>query len=103
MTISTLTEAQTYGYFSCYKTVNGYGRYGSTDCPTLGGGILPYGVTGAFLNPSTHQIISAGRDKTFGPGGAWVAATASDFYPPGSPGADDQANFYNRTLGIPTP
>jgi prepilin-type N-terminal cleavage/methylation domain-containing protein len=97
-----------YAYFSCYKTANGYGRYGSSDCLLLGGAsFVPYGVAGAFQNPNTHQIISAGRDKTFGlfalTSPPWTPASASDAYPPGSVGADDQANFSNRPLGIPTP
>jgi prepilin-type N-terminal cleavage/methylation domain-containing protein len=94
-----------YAYFSCYKTANGYGRYGSSDCLLLGGSsFLPYGAAGVFQNPNSHQIISAGRDKAFGTSGSsWIPGTASDTYPPGNPGADDQANFYNRTLGIPTP
>jgi prepilin-type N-terminal cleavage/methylation domain-containing protein len=108
-------KSKPYVYFSSYKTANGYNRYGSSDCsvpnanPFLDITVLPYQTSplatspSIFLNPNTYQIISAGRDQLFGQGGQWIPATASDFYAPGAPGADDQANFYNRTLGIPTP
>jgi prepilin-type N-terminal cleavage/methylation domain-containing protein len=66
-------------------------------------GILPYVVGSNFMNPNSFQIISAGKNQMFGVGGTWTAATASDTYPPGSGGVDDQANFYHRPLGIPTP
>ena len=75
----------------------------STGAQTLTFGVAPYGIGSNFLKPNKFQIISAGRNKIFGPTAAWAAATASDTYPPGSDGADDHANFYNRTLGIPTP
>jgi prepilin-type N-terminal cleavage/methylation domain-containing protein len=115
-----------YAYFSAYKSANNYDRYSMdrsgaspawttfSDCSGLG--VWPYATDplaltsiNNYLNPSTHQIISAGKKAKFGSGVppsavvGWKPATASDFYPPGSDGADDQANFHNRTLGIPSP
>jgi prepilin-type N-terminal cleavage/methylation domain-containing protein len=110
------TKSKPYVYFSSYKTANGYGRYTTNDCsvpntnPNLDITVLPYVKStspspGIFHNSNGYQIISAGRDQLFGApaGGLWLPATASDTFPPGSAGADDQTNFYNRTLGIPTP
>jgi prepilin-type N-terminal cleavage/methylation domain-containing protein len=57
-------------------------------------GTSPYvGASGRFVNENGFQIISAGTDKTFGPGGTNVPATGS----PG--GEDDQANFSKTLLG----
>jgi hypothetical protein len=125
-----------YAYFSSYKTANGYNRYVYISNPYIGGsavtsdcqalGVFPYAQsTGAsslvFLNPQTSQLISAGKDTTFGsgtiitaypgypPGNAawagnplWSPATATLVYPQGSAGYDDIANFYDRLLGVPT-
>jgi len=74
-----------------------------------------------YLNGQTFQIISAGKNLTFGNGtvvqgypGApagnqiwvsnqlWTPNNATLFYPVGSPGYDDIANFYDRLLGVPT-
>src|SRR5207253_9071458 len=55
-----------YAYFSSYKTRNGYNRFASTDCPSLG--VWPYAEaltpTVRYLNPNTFQIISAGDRKS---------------------------------------
>src|SRR5262249_60861996 len=73
---------QPYAYFSSYNVVNGYNRYGGTDCPTLG--VWPYAQewqpVPRFWNPDSFQIISAGRDGKFGPGATdasrvWSPAT----------------------------
>jgi prepilin-type N-terminal cleavage/methylation domain-containing protein len=70
-------------------------NYGTTDL-----GVSPYFVLGTsppqFLNRNSFQIISAGKNGVFGPGGAWNPATGSS---PGSPGADDQSNFSANVLG----
>jgi prepilin-type N-terminal cleavage/methylation domain-containing protein len=91
-----------YAYFSSYKTANGYNRYGATDCPSLG--LSPYFEAVApstrYLRPDSFQIISAGADGTFGPGGLWAPAVASSVYPEGSAGADDLSNFSDRALGV---
>jgi prepilin-type N-terminal cleavage/methylation domain-containing protein len=97
-----------FAYFSAYKVRNGYLPYGGTDCPTLAGayGLLaPYQDTlTTFLNPDSFQIISAGKNKLFGPGSAanlWTASAANVANPPGSNGADDMSNFHDLLLGKP--
>jgi prepilin-type N-terminal cleavage/methylation domain-containing protein len=52
-----------------------------------------------FANEKGCQIISAGQNRTFGPGGAWVPGTG--LYTTGQAGADDMANFYEgKMLGV---
>jgi len=54
-----------------------------------------------YINPTRFQIISAGKDGLFGPGGPWapaIANTYSKWYPAG---ADDVSNFYDAKLGVP--
>jgi len=50
------------------------------------------GTPSKWLNPESVQIISAGRDNQFGPGGLWSAATAD------LATADDQSNFHGGFL-----
>jgi prepilin-type N-terminal cleavage/methylation domain-containing protein len=102
-----------YAYFSSSGGGNDYnvsqrirtdGTTGSVvgDCPTLG--VSPYqvpvaaGALAQFINPRGYQIISAGRDRVFGPGGIW---DPSKGYGGTGPGADDQANFSGLLLGNP--
>jgi prepilin-type N-terminal cleavage/methylation domain-containing protein len=105
-----------YAYFSSYswKNPNQYNRpqnmsyaapgglsgTGGSDCPTLPGTPSPYFLTlnpaAQFYNPNTGQIISAGPNQVFGPGGQWASQTAA----PGGPGADDLCNFYSNALGV---
>jgi len=62
--------------------------------------LMPFvNVTGQYVNFATCQIISAGADSTFGPGGTWKPGTAP--YVNGLPGADDYANFWATGLGVP--
>ncbi len=64
------------------------------DCPRLG--VQPYAAA-----ITSWQLISAGRDRTFGTSGAvWTYATATVVYPHGSPGADDMSNFTQFQLGV---
>jgi hypothetical protein len=51
------------------------------------------------MNPNGYQIISAGRDSLFGPGGSWNPAAG--YTTAGSPGLDDLANFSQTPLGGP--
>jgi general secretion pathway protein G len=106
--LGVLLSGAPYAYFSSYKTTNGYNRYGTSDWGGMTGTpvVSPYvDPAGRFINPNTFQIISAGKDGLFGGGGGpWSPATAS-IYPGttyGSPGYDDQANFYEVPLGIET-
>jgi prepilin-type N-terminal cleavage/methylation domain-containing protein len=69
--------------------------------------VHPYrGLDGKYINPNGVQIISAGRDKTFGPGGfdeasnqPMVYQAGMNLYAPGAPGGDDIANFGGGMLG----
>jgi prepilin-type N-terminal cleavage/methylation domain-containing protein len=58
----------------------------------------------------SYQIVTAGRDQIFGPGGQWAAATAPAYDPPpganhpGPPtrgnGQDDRTSFYDSRMGV---
>jgi hypothetical protein len=50
----------------------------------------------AYWNPNSFQIISAGKDQAFGPGGLWGTNN-----PASGPGADDISNFSSSKLGSP--
>lgn len=59
--------------------------------------VAPYTTKAGYVNPMGFQIISAGADKTFGPGGAggnWENIGAA-----GKFAQDDRANFSNSNLG----
>jgi hypothetical protein len=98
-------STQPYAYFSAYGQMNGYNRYGRTDCPALG--VWPYaqslGPTLQFVNPRSFQIISAGADGKFGPGTDCAAHVWTPFLASTIPadGRDDLANFSSRRLGDP--
>ncbi len=76
-----------------YFDASGYG--GQLDL-----GVSAYAVFGTnpvqFLNSNSFQIISAGKDGVFGPGGLWNPATGTTGI-----GADDQSNFSANALGAP--
>jgi prepilin-type N-terminal cleavage/methylation domain-containing protein len=80
-----------YAYLSAHNRPNGYNRYGSSDCALLG--VSPYfSQPGKFWMENSFQIISAGKDGQFGPGGQWPPAA--------DPRAqDDMASFSKRILG----
>ncbi|HZT83507.1 MAG TPA: type II secretion system protein [Gemmataceae bacterium] len=90
------TPGQPYAYFSSYKAAGGYNRYGTSDCPKLG--VAPYAEsltpTVRYYNNQSFQIICAGADGVFGPGGALPPGMGA---PP--PGNDDQSNFRQSILG----
>jgi prepilin-type N-terminal cleavage/methylation domain-containing protein len=89
------SKGMPYVFFSSYVP-EGNGSY-QGDCPSL----MPNGPyvdpTGRWLNASTWQIISAGADGQFGPGGLFNPATGVSS---SGPGADDQANFSPHKLGV---
>jgi prepilin-type N-terminal cleavage/methylation domain-containing protein len=108
-----------YAYFSCGgRGANGYCPYagnavlGASDCPSLIGvsatgtsaALLPYnqpiaaGQPTVFYNPDTFQIISAGKNQVFGPGGSWTGASSTAI---GAAGIDDLTNFASSKLGVP--
>ncbi len=96
-----------YAYFSSNRRTNGYNQYAESDCATLG--VWPYAKAlvpvPLYYNPDSFQIISAGENQRFGLGTKlpestpWTPETLQKLYPPGSPGADDLANFYDLRLG----
>jgi prepilin-type N-terminal cleavage/methylation domain-containing protein len=88
-----------YAYFSSYKTPGGYLRYGSTDCPTLG--LTAYARNGKPLNFSTHQIICAGSNSQFAPGGNWTPGVGAWLNNTAAAGFDDLSNFSDRQLSVP--
>jgi prepilin-type N-terminal cleavage/methylation domain-containing protein len=91
-----------YAYFSAYGSSAGgnYSKYGGSDCPTLG--VSPYFTATApymqYVLPNDFQIISAGNNGVFGPGGLWNPSAGLGAG--GAPG-DDQANFSKNLLGAP--
>jgi prepilin-type N-terminal cleavage/methylation domain-containing protein len=88
-----------FAFFASYNVEGGgqYDKYaGTSDCPSLGS-LLPYQSNATtFLNPSSFQIISAGKDGKFGAGGAnWGRTGTTDPL-----GKDDQSNFSAHVLGV---
>jgi hypothetical protein len=90
-----------YAVFAATKGKNG--NYGVNANPTLAPGaqtlygVSPYQTGTGFVNATSFQIISAGKDKGFGAGGGNLPATNQ--LPSGEGGEDDQANFSRATLG----
>jgi hypothetical protein len=86
-----------YIVFAATKGKNGnYAKdnYGNPQTITVGSvTVSPYLSGTGFVNAAGFQIISAGKDKMFGVGGATLPGVGS----PG--GEDDQANFSRATLG----
>jgi prepilin-type N-terminal cleavage/methylation domain-containing protein len=93
--------------FLASKNPNGGGLYNPyaglpTNSPDSLLGVAPYytSITNnvvQYVNPGTWQIISAGYDGKFGPGGLWNPR--APVVP--MPGQDDQANFSPYKLSIP--
>jgi len=111
-----LLSGMPFAYFSSNNRTNGYNRYynsasPSSDCPMLG--VWPYAEIQAplkYWKANSFQIIAAGGDGVFGPGGVpqanglpstWTPATAGSIYVQGTPGGyDDQSNFTGSLLGV---
>jgi len=88
---------QPYVFFSHYKALNGYMP---NDSMLIPGG--PYftkvGSVNNFVNSQGWQIISAGKNQLFGPGGTtWDPAKGTT----NPAGVDDQVNFSRSVLGAP--
>jgi general secretion pathway protein G len=93
-----------YAYFSSYNARNGYPKWiaavpAANTPPSLldnaSLGVNPYcEAVGRYWNPEGHQIICAGADGTFGPGGVWTKANPIS----SGPGQDDQTNFNGGNL-----
>jgi prepilin-type N-terminal cleavage/methylation domain-containing protein len=96
-----------YAYFSNYGKPDGYNRYGIpgvggafSDCSGLG--VQPYiqsidiNNIPHYYNSDSFQLISAGADLTFGPGGLW-----GPNWPIPDATRDDMSNFSTGKLGAP--
>jgi general secretion pathway protein G len=93
-------------YLSTYGSENSYHMQLTptrvSDATPAGFDVLPYleGTSpNRFTNPKSFQIISAGNDGQFGPGGPWTPGSGAK-YATGRP-SDDQANFGGNILGTP--
>ena len=58
----------------------------------------PAGAGVRFLKADSFQIISAGPNKIFGPGGNWTPGTGP--WAENQPGNDDISNWTQRKLGV---
>jgi prepilin-type N-terminal cleavage/methylation domain-containing protein len=93
---------QPYVYFSSYNKDNGYNRYANlgSDCASLG--IAPYfqsaGPPVIYYNRATFQIVSAGADAQFGPGGFRDPGGASVAGDTNGASNDNLANFNEGAL-----
>jgi hypothetical protein len=87
-------KGKAYIYFSNYGVRNGYQKYGTSDCSLQPGG--PYYVNPrTYHNPESYQILCAGADGNFGPGGFWTRKNAGAIAPNGR---DDLSNFNQGNL-----
>jgi prepilin-type N-terminal cleavage/methylation domain-containing protein len=88
-----------YNYFGMYMpALNPSATPGGFDLNGGYGGMDPFiGIDNKFIRSDTFQIVSAGRDKMAGPGGAYQSGVGA--YSPGGPGGDDIANFHKGVLG----
>ncbi|MCI0456976.1 MAG: prepilin-type N-terminal cleavage/methylation domain-containing protein [Gemmataceae bacterium] len=99
-------NARPYAYFSSYGRENGYDTISRlfnppvSDCASLN--VWPYAAsttpTVRYHNSKTFQIVSAGFDGSFGPGGQWTPATAAAI---SANGRDDVSNFHDKILSEP--
>jgi prepilin-type N-terminal cleavage/methylation domain-containing protein len=82
---------------------------------TSNGSASPFSATFTCPAPDSFQIVCAGRDQVFGPGGQWSPATAPNYDLPGNPlsptrpgqfdpangnGLDDLTSFSDRRIGV---
>ena len=96
--VPSISKGRPYAFFCSGRSAGGYGAH----CPSLG--VIPYVQSnGRFFNNNTCQIISAGKDMNFGPGGAWPPSAANGGNIPaytGGAGVDDLSNFSGDMLGV---
>jgi hypothetical protein len=79
-----------YAYFSFDQYLN---TYPDRPWPTPRGPVSAYkDGNGKYLQPRGFQVISAGKNQRFGPGGGFWTPNAG-VYAPGGRGGDDLANF----------
>ncbi|MBY0527745.1 MAG: hypothetical protein K2R98_30385, partial [Gemmataceae bacterium] len=79
-----------FAFFGSYGASN---NYNANDCTTIGA--KPYMQSATeYIKPESFQIISAGPNKKFGPGGLYNPATIA-----ATDGRDDVSNFATSNLG----
>lgn len=88
-------------YLDYYRT-NRYAFFSSTNgypnaCPALMASGPYLQAPGVFMKPDSVQILSAGENRLFGPGGTILTAGAGAGLP--ANGRDDLANFSGGILG----
>jgi prepilin-type N-terminal cleavage/methylation domain-containing protein len=89
---------QPFVYFSSNGRPNGYDTIGIMFPKVV---LRPYAQNATqtqFYMPESFQLISAGADGEFGPGGPWTEATAGTV---AAAGKDDIVQFRDRAMGIP--
>jgi hypothetical protein len=89
----------TFGGDDCYDAVNNVGLDGASNPNGLYSGAYcdQGGPPTKYYNPNLFQIVSAGRDGQFGPGGLLPPGGSG----PVGPTADNLANFSQTELGNP--
>jgi prepilin-type N-terminal cleavage/methylation domain-containing protein len=94
-------QKQPYLYFSSMGVATRENGYDPTASGPPGTTVSPYiqkaataTAPASYWKSNTFQIISAGKDGTFGPGGLWPSTT-------GGPVMDDMSNFNGSVLGAP--
>ena len=95
-------KGQPYAFFCSGRSAGGYAPLVvglTSDCQTLG--LSPYvQPNGRFYNSNQFQIISAGKNLLFGPGGAWPPGNPASAYQVNGAGVDDLSNFWSDALGV---
>ena len=90
-----------FAYFSSYSPTGRFDYGGSTTITqTYGtsGTVAPATSGGIHLLQKSFQIVTAGRDKVFGGGGAHTPGVGP--YAPNAAGYDDFSNFTKLRLGV---
>jgi prepilin-type N-terminal cleavage/methylation domain-containing protein len=91
---------QPYMFFSSGILPNGYAA-GAVTPPGSSTAVAPYRVDNTrFWKPDSYQIICAGINGQFGPGGVWSPSPPPQTYARGTNGYDDLSNIYENRLGI---
>ncbi len=88
-----LTAPTLGAYLDPYGNPYGYqaSKSGGSYTGWAGQPFTPYQSGGKFVSQGSVQIVSFGKDKTPGPGGAWIPGQGA--YGGNGAGADDIANF----------
>lgn len=79
--------------YAFFSSTNGY----ANDCAGYMSGGPYLSAAGVFIKPDSVQIISAGADSTFGPGGSIITSGSGGSLPLAA--RDDLANFAGSGLG----